>query len=230
MVLTIDERELIAKVKAGVIAALQAENSLQAPAPLNAGVVGNQIPVGVSVRHVHISIEDLAILYGPGAGLTKFRDLRQPGEFASNQVVTLIGPKMRAIENVRILGPARPQTQVEISRTDAILLGISPPVRPSGKIAGTPGITLAGPKGVVALKEGVICANRHIHLNEVDAARLGVKPGEEVDVEVEGEKGLLFHHVQVRVGSNFVLEMHLDTDDANAAGVNCGAKAWIKRG
>jgi putative phosphotransacetylase len=214
----IDEHELIAKVTERVIAALKQRQPFD-----------GLIPVGISVRHVHITPVDLEQLYGPGAQLTKLRDLRQPGEFAANQTVTLIGPRMRPIENVRILGPARSHTQVEVSRTDAILLGLNPPVRPSGQIAGTPGITLVGPAGVVALPEGVICANRHIHLNEADAARFGVKPDQEVEVEVEGDKALIFEHVQIRVGPKFILEMHLDTDDANAAGINCGAKAWLRK-
>ena len=217
MVWAIDERELIEKVTARVLAAL-------GYAPFN-----GTIPVGVSVRHVHIRPEDLALLYGPGAQLTKARDLAQPGEFAANETVTLIGPRMRSLENVRILGPARSQTQVEISRTDAILLGIHPPVRRSGRIAGTPGLTLVGPKGVLVLKEGVIRANRHIHLNEADAARLRVKQDEEVDVELDGNEGLIFRHVQIRIGDKFVLQMHLDTDDANAAGIGCGARARIYR-
>ncbi|MGE5558935.1 MAG: phosphate propanoyltransferase [Bacillota bacterium] len=199
-------------------------------AALNAGrKVDDHVPVGISVRHVHIKPDDLAVIYGTGAQLTKMRDLRQPGEFAANETVTLIGPRMRSIENVRILGPVRSQTQVEISRTDAILLGLNPPVRRSGDIAGTPGIALAGPKGIITLKEGVILANRHIHLNEADAVRLGVKGDEEVDVEISGDKSLILRKVQVRVGPKFILEMHLDTDDANAAGINCGAKAYIRR-
>ncbi len=209
----IDDRELIERVTAAVMAALRPEKA--------AG-----IPVGVSVRHVHVRQEDLEILYGPGARLTKARDLRQPGEFAANETVALIGPRLRALENVRILGPVRRQTQVEISRTDAILLGIDPPVRRSGDLAGTPGIAIAGPKGVLTLREGVICANRHIHLSADDAARLGVKDDDEVQVEFDGPKGLIFRHVQIRVG-RFALEMHLDTDDANAAGVQCGARARI---
>lgn len=212
----VDERELIAKVTAAVMAELRTR---QAP---------DGISVGVSVRHVHIRPEDLAVLYGPGAKLTKARDLRQPGEFASEQTVTLIGPRLRPLENVRILGPERKQTQVELARTDAILLGLNPPVRRSGDIAGTPGLTMVGPHGSLTLQEGVICANRHLHLGAADAARYGIKDNEEIEVEVDGDKALVFRHVQVRVG-NFLLELHLDTDDANAAGIHCGAKARIVR-
>lgn len=217
MVCGIDERELIAIITAQVLAALKD------------GPADDGIPVGISVRHIHIRPEDLAVLYGPGAQLTKARDLAQPGEFAAQETLTLIGPRMRSLENVRILGPTRPQTQVEISRTDAIILGIDPPVRRSGEIAGSPGLTLVGPHGVLMLKEGVIRANRHIHLHEADAARLGVKQDEEVDVEAGGDKALIFRHVQIRIGAKFVLQMHLDTDDANAAGISCNAKARIYR-
>lgn len=185
------------------------------------------IRIGVSVRHVHINQEDLEVLYGPGAQLNKLRDLYQEGEFAAKETVTLVGPKMRAVPDVRILGPTRKGTQVEISRTDSIVLGIDPPVRPSGKLEGTPGITLVGPKGSVVLKQGVICANRHVHMNPDDAASFGVKDGDSVRVHVAGDKALTFEGVQVRVASSFKLEMHLDTDDANAAGVRCGVEAYL---
>lgn len=212
-----NEEELIRLATARVLAALR-----------GADADPDEIPVGVSVRHAHLCREDLEILYGPGAQLTKVRDLRQPGEFASGQTVTLVGPRMRALENVRILGPLRRVSQVEISRTDAIYLGINPPVRRSGELDGTPGLTLIGPRGALNLRQGVICANRHIHMSPADAQRLGLKDNEEIEVEVGGDKALIFRHCQVRVG-DFRLEMHLDTDDANAAGVTCGAKARIRR-
>ncbi|MGI6082917.1 MAG: phosphate propanoyltransferase [Limnochordia bacterium] len=187
-----------------------------------------EIPVGISVRHVHLSQEDLEHLYGPGHQLTKLRDLRQPGEFAAKEVVALVGPRMRTIENVRILGPCRDQTQVELARTDAIVLGLNPPVRQSGNLAGSSPITLIGPKGALSLPEGCIVANRHIHMNPQDAGRLGVKDNDIVSVEVTGDKGLVFHNVQVRVREGWVLEMHLDTDDANAACITCGVQARIR--
>lgn len=185
------------------------------------------IPVGISVRHVHVSQADLEVLYGPGHKLTKRRDLYQEGEFAAEEVVSLVGPRMRALENVRILGPTRDRTQVEISRTDAIYLGLNPPVRQSGDLAGSAPITLVGPAGVLSLKEGCILANRHIHMSPAEARRFGVKDNDLVSVEVSGEKGLIFKHVQVRVKDTFKLQMHLDTDDANAAGITCGAEARI---
>ncbi len=187
----------------------------------------DSIPTGVSVRHVHLCQADLETLYGSGYQLTKRRDLYQPGEFAAEEVVTLVGPKMRALENVRVLGPLRSKSQVEVSRTDAIFLGITPPVRKSGDLAGSSSLTLVGPKGSLILKEGVICANRHIHMSPSDAERYGVKDDDIVRVAVSGEKALTFENVQIRVKDTFKLEMHLDTDDANAAGITFGAKAKI---
>jgi putative phosphotransacetylase len=188
----------------------------------------DEIPVGISVRHVHVSQADLEHLYGRGHQLTKLRDLRQPGEYAAQEVVALVGPKMRTLENVRILGPCRDQTQVELARTDAIILGLNPPVRRSGDLAGSSPISLVGPKGVLTLPEGCIIANRHMHMGPEDARRFGVKDNDIVSVEVSGDKGLVFHHVQVRVREGWVLEMHLDTDDANAACITCGAQARIR--
>ncbi|MFP4017095.1 MAG: phosphate propanoyltransferase [Halanaerobiales bacterium] len=187
----------------------------------------DSIPVGVSVRHVHITQEDLEVLFGKGYTLTKKKDLAQPGEFAANEVVTAVGPKLRSISNIRILGPVRSKTQVELAKTDGIQLGINPPVRKSGDLIGSAGITLVGPKGSLTLKEGAIQANRHIHMGTEDAARLGVKNDDIVSVEVDGAKALIFRNVQVRVHEGWVLEMHLDTDDANAAGINCGTQVKL---
>lgn len=185
------------------------------------------LPVGVSVRHVHVSAEDLEVLYGPGYRLTPLRDLYQEGEFAAKEVVALVGPRMRALENVRILGPMRSRTQVEVSRTDAVYLGINPPVRASGDLIGSSPITLVGPKGTLILPEGAIIANRHIHMGLDDAQHFGVTDNQLVQVEVLGDKGLVFNNVQVRVKESFRLEMHLDTDDANASGITTGAKARL---
>ena len=153
-------------------------------------------------------------------------------EFASNEVVTLVGPSLKAIENVRVLGPVRKSTQVEISRTDTFILKVSPPVRPSGEVAGSERLVLVGPKGSVYLKEGVIIANRHIHLSPEGAEENGVRDGDLVDVLVEGEKPTKFYDVQVRVRDDFHSEMHIDTDDANCAGLKNGDSVTIlaKRG
>ena len=187
-----------------------------------------QIKVGVSQRHVHLSREDLDTLFGKGFELTKFKDL-MGREFASNEFVTLVGPSLKAIEKVRVLGPVRKDTQVEISRTDTFVLKVSPPVRPSGQVEGSEKLVLVGPKGSVYLQKGVIIANRHIHLTPEYAQKHNISDGDYVDVLVEGEnlKATKFFDVQVRVRDDFNVEMHIDTDDANAAGLKNGAKVTI---
>ena len=180
-----------------------------------------QIKIGVSNRHVHLSREDLDTLFGKGFELTKKKTL-MGREFASEQLVSLVGPSLKTIENVRILGPVRKHTQVEISRTDTFVLKVSPPVRPSGDIKGSEKIVIVGPKGVVYLNEGVIIANRHIHLTPEYAEKHGIKDGDYVDVMVNSIKPTKFFDVQVRVRDDFNVEMHIDTDDANAAGLKNG--------
>ena len=144
------------------------------------------------------------------------------GQFASNEQVTLVGLKLRAIENVRILGPCRKASQVEISKTDALKLGVKAPIRESGNVAGSAPIALVGPKGVLYLNEGCIVAQRHIHMSPADAAAAGVKDGDIVSVKAENERGTTFNHVKIRVDDSFTLEMHIDTDEANAAGIKHG--------
>ena len=185
-----------------------------------------EIKVGVSARHVHLSREDLDTLFGKGFELTKKKTL-MGREFASDQQVTLVGPSLRAIENVRVLGPVRKNTQVEISRTDTFVLKVSPPVRPSGDIKDSEKVVLVGPKGSVYLKEGVIIANRHIHLTPEYAQENGIKDGDYVDVIVDSIKPTKFFDVQVRVREDFNVEMHIDTDDANACGIKNGDKVKI---
>ena len=180
-----------------------------------------QIKIGVSNRHVHLSREDLDTLFGKGFELTKKKTL-MGREFASEQLVTLVGPSLKTIENVRVLGPVRKHTQVEISRTDTFVLKVSPPVRPSGDIKGSEKIVIVGPKGVVYLNEGVIIANRHIHLTPEYAEKHGIKDGDYVDVMVNSIKPTKFYDVQVRVRDDFNVEMHIDTDDANAARLKNG--------
>ena len=188
------------------------------------------IPVGISNRHIHLSREHVDILFGKGYKLTPIKDLSQPGQFACKEQLTIIGPSMRAIEGVRVLGPERKKSQVEISRTDSYTLKVKPPVRESGDIAGSAPITIVGPKGIVTLDEGCIIANRHIHMSLEEAERFGVVDGEYADVELNGERRSLFYDVQIRAHKDFRLEMHIDTDDANAAGVGNGFKAkLIKR-
>lgn len=187
---------------------------------------GFQVPVGVSNRHIHLSQEHVEALFGPGYELTKKKEL-MGGQFASNECCTIVGLKLRAIENVRILGPARKKTQVEISSTDARKLGINVPVRESGDIAGSAPIAIVGPKGAIYCKEGCIVAARHIHMPPADAAACGVNDGDYVSVKVENERGTTFNNVKIRVDESFTLEMHIDTDEANASEIKQGDKVTV---
>ncbi len=184
------------------------------------------VTIGVSQRHVHLSRRDLNILFGEGFELTKKKTL-MGREFASDQFVTLVGPSLKSIEKVRVLGPVRKDTQVEISKTDTFILKVSPPVRPSGKIEGSERLVLVGPCGTVYLNEGVIIANRHIHLDPDYAEANGISDNEYVDVVVEGIKPTRFYDVQVRVRDDFRCEMHIDTDDANSTLLKNGDKVKI---
>ncbi|MTI59030.1 MAG: phosphate propanoyltransferase [Firmicutes bacterium] len=218
-----NQSELVSRITSEVIKTLNSQGSNN----LLANNFSDGIPVGVSVRHVHISQGDLEVLFGRGYTLSKKKDLAQPGEFASNELVTVVGPKLRSIANVRILGPVREKTQIELAKTDGIILGIDPPVRKSGDLAGSESATIVGPEGSITLREGVIRANRHIHMGPADARRFAVRDNDLVSVEVPGEKGLIFKNVQVRVREGWVLVMHLDTDDANAAGISCGTRVKL---
>ncbi len=185
---------------------------------------GYEIPVGISNRHIHLSQEHLEILFGKGYSLTHLKDLSQPGQYACKETLTIVGPSMRSIEGVRVLGPVRRASQVEISVTDSYILKVKPPVRESGKIAGSAPVTIIGPKGIVQLSEGCIIANRHIHMSPDDAAHFGVKDGDYIDVDaMSGTKRTRWFDVQVRVHKDFRLEMHVDTDDANAVGFKNGS-------
>lgn len=206
--------DLIRRVTAEVMAELRGE-----PEP---------IPVGVSVRHVHLCREHLDVLFGPGYELTVRNELYQPGFYAANESVTVATPK-RALHNVRILFPLRPHSQVELARTDAFQLGVEPPLRLSGDIAGTPGVTLIGPRGSVQLDQGMIIAARHVHMDAATAARFGVGAGDAIDVEVDGPRGMVLRNVAVRIAEGTLLEMHLDTDEANAADITQGVVARMIR-
>lgn len=175
------------------------------------------IKVGVSNRHLHLSQKDLEILFGEGYELTPIKDLGQPGQYAAEETVDLVGPK-NTIKRVRVLGPTRKATQVEVSRTDAFKLGVNPPVRDSGDIVDSSSIKLVGPKGEVELKEGVILAKRHIHMHTEDAEKYGLKDKDIVSVIATKEgRNLIFQDVLVRVSDKYALEFHVDTDEANAA-------------
>ena len=194
----------------------------------SSNIDNGDIPVGVSNRHIHLTKEDLETLYGPGYQLSHHKDLSQPGQYACKETLTLIGPSLKAIEGVRVLGPLRKRSQVEISRTDSFTLKVKPPVRESGDLDDSAPITIVGPKGIVQLKEGCILANRHIHMSPSDAAKFNVKDGDYVAVETKGDgKRTLLYDCQIRVSDKFVLEMHLDTDDANACGIGNGAKVKL---
>ena len=182
---------------------------------------GFVVPIGVSARHIHLTQEHVEALFGEGYQLTKKKDL-MGGQFASNEKVTIVGLKLRAIENVRVLGPVRKNTQVEISATDAISLGVKAPIRESGNIAGSAPIAIIGPKGAVYLNEGCIVAKRHIHMAPKDAMAAGVHDGDIVSVKADNERGTIFNNVQIRVDDSFTLEMHIDTDEANAAQIKSG--------
>jgi putative phosphotransacetylase len=188
-----------------------------------------KVPVGISNRHVHLSQSDLETLFGKGHQLTPVKDLSQPGQFACEETVTLIGPKGK-ISMVRILGPVRSASQVEISKTDSFCLGIHPPVRESGTLNGSPGIIIEGPAGRVELKEGAIIAQRHLHLHTDEAAQFGLTDRELIAVKFEGEREVIFGRVVVRVSPSFKMDLHLDTDEANAACLLNGTLGTVLNG
>ncbi|NLZ53669.1 MAG: phosphate propanoyltransferase [Thermoanaerobacteraceae bacterium] len=185
-----------------------------------------EITVNISARHVHLSKEHLEILFGKNYSLTPIRELMQPGEFAAKETVMVIGPK-GVIQNVRVLGPLRQKTQVEISKTDGYTIGIDAPVRESGNLQDTPGCVLAGPMGAVSLEDGVICALRHIHMPEDLAKEWNLRNNQLVKVATCGERRVIFDKVLLRASPKYVLEMHLDTDEANASGVKSGDKVFL---
>jgi putative phosphotransacetylase len=184
--------------------------------PRRAGGPPHPLVVNVSARHMHVTQEACEVLFGKGSGLTKLKDLYQQGEFASEQTVTLVGPRQRIIPNVRILGPTRQFTQIELSYTDGIYLGVDLPLRVSGDIEGTPGITVLGPKGALQLSKGVIRAARHVHMSTEDMNYYGVKDGDYLKLKITGPCGLTFEHLRVRYHPKVVLEVHIDTDEGNA--------------
>ena len=187
-----------------------------------------QVLVETSARHIHLSQADLETLFGAGYELTPKKDLSQPGQFACEERVTVVGPK-KELPGVSILGPVRPETQVELSLTDARSIGLSAPVRESGDVAGSAGCKLVGPKGEVEIAEGVIAAKRHIHMTPEDAAEFGVKDTQVVQVRVPSSIGraTIFDDVVVRVSPKYALAMHIDTDESNAAGVAPGTMADV---
>ncbi len=179
-----------------------------------------KLPIALSNKHIHLSQADIDVLFGQGYELTHKKDLSQPGQFACEEMVEVVGPK--GSTKMRVLGPARPESQVEVSLADARALGIAVPVRQSGDVEGTPGCKLVGPKGEVEIERGVIVAARHIHMSLEDAEKFGVKDKDIVSVQTTGERALLFNNVLVRANAAFALEMHVDLEEGNAAGVKNG--------
>ncbi|MFD0671656.1 phosphate propanoyltransferase [Cohnella sp. GCM10027633] len=180
-----------------------------------------RVPIGISARHIHLSSEHVRALFGEGAELTAFKPLSQPNQYAANETVAVHGPK-GSFAKVRILGPVRKETQLEVSRTDAFALGLNPPVRESGNIEGSPGIRIVGPAGEVTVDRGVIVAARHIHFHTTDAERWGIADKQMLRVRAGGERGVVFEQVLARVSEQFALDMHIDTDEGNAAGLATG--------
>lgn len=184
------------------------------------------IPVGISNRHVHLAQQDVEALFGRGYVLTPLKPLRQPGQFAAEECVTVVGPK-GSLTRVRVLGPTRPASQLEISHADCFTLGIKAPVRESGQLENAGSALLIGPAGHVELRSQVICAWRHIHMSPQDALQLNVANGQKVSVRNNGERQLTFNEVLVRVRDDFALEFHIDTEEANAAGLKNGAQVTL---
>lgn len=184
------------------------------------------VNVGVSNKHIHLSQEHVDILFGEGHQLTPIKDLSQPGQFACDEKVDVEGPK-GTIKGIRILGPTRNETQIEVALGDTFKLGVKAPIRNSGDIAGSAGAKIIGPKGEVEINEGVIVAARHIHMSLQDGEDFGVKDKDIVSVVTEGERSLQFNNVLVRVGANYALDMHLDMEEANAAGLKNGNQVKI---
>lgn len=192
------------------------------PASHNGGP--NPLVVNVSARHVHVKQEDLEVLFGRGSQLTKMKDLYQQGEFASEQQVNLIGPRNRMIPGIRILGPTRNYTQVELSYTDGIYLGIDLPLRISGNHENTPGCVLVGPAGAINLQQGVIRAERHVHMSPDDLKHYRVEDGDYMKLKIDGPCGLIFDNVKVREHPKVKLEVHIDTDEGNACNLGTATR------
>lgn len=185
--------------------------------------------VSISARHVHLTDEHVEVLFGSGHTLTPDKPLYQDGFYAAAETVAVVGPRRRMLPTVRVLGPTRPHSQVELAFTDGISLGIDLPVRASGKVSGTPGCVLVGPKGVVELKQGVIRAERHVHMNLDHARHYGVKNGERMSLAIHGGCGLVFRDLLVRADETSKLEVHIDTDEGNACDLDHATKVELLR-
>ena len=206
---------------------LAAEGRVIKPASHNGGP--NPLVVNVSARHMHVSQESLDVLFGPGSRLTKLKDLYQEGEFASEQLVNIIGPRNRMIPSVRILGPIRNYTQIELSYTDGIFMGIDLPLRTSGDHKDTPGMVVVGPYGALNMKNGVIRAMRHVHMNTADMAHYKVKDGDMMKLAIQGPCGVVFDNLRVREHPKVRLEVHIDTDEGNACDLESATRIELIR-
>jgi len=219
------DQQLIEKIVGEVLGQLSKVDNEPKQAP---ALPANTIPIAVSARHVHLSQEHVEILFGKGYTLTKKSDLSQPNQFAANETVVIAGSR-GSIERVRVLGPARSLTQAEVSWTDAMKLGVKPPLRESGNIAGSGAFTLIGTKASLYLEEGLIIAQAHIHMQPQDAMQLGVQDGDYVTVEAAGIRPIAYQRVKIRVSERYRLEMHIDTDEANAGLITQGAVGYVIR-
>lgn len=198
--------------------------ALQTNQPQTQTLAANdEIPVGISNRHIHLSQRDLDLLFGAGYQLTKIKELSQPGQYACKELVTICGPN-GAIEKVRILGPVRSKTQIEILEGDCYKLGITTEAKLSGDLSGTPGITIIGPRGSVQTIEGLIVAQRHIHMTLEDAKCFGVQDGQIVSIQISGLRGGVFNNVAIRANNESALECHIDTEEANAMKIHSSSK------
>lgn len=216
------DREIIERIVRQVVlgnAGTPIQSATNGSAP-----VERKLVVSISARHCHLTDEHVEILFGPGHKLTPMKDLYQDGFYAAEETVMVVGPRRKMLPSVRVLGPTRPASQVELAFTDGISLGIDLPVRASGKIDGTPGCVLVGPNGVVELKQGVIRAERHVHMNFDDAARYGVKNGDRMDLKIISSCSMTLEDLLVRADATSKLEVHLDTDEGNAADIDHAVK------
>jgi propanediol utilization protein len=195
----------------------------------SAGSPPHPLVVNVSARHMHVTPADLEVLFGRGATLSKAKDLYQKGEFASAQLVTIVGPRQRIIPNVRILGPTRNYTQVELSYTDGVYLGLDLPLRISGDHEGTPGVTILGPAGAITIAKGVIRAQRHVHMSTEDMNFYDVRDGQEMKLKIDGPCGVTFDNVKVRYHPKVILEVHIDTDEGNACDLESATRMELTK-
>jgi len=221
------ERATVERIVRDIVAGVAGQPELASPAATKPQP-GDELVVSISARHCHLTDAHVEMLFGPGRTLTPMKWLYQDGFYAAEETVMLVGPRRRMLPNVRVLGPTRPDSQVELAFTDAISLGIQAPVRLSGDVQGTPGCVLVGPHGVVELKQGVIRAARHVHMNHRHAAQYGVKQGDVMKLRIESKGcSMVLEDLLVRPGDNIKLEVHLDTDEGNASNLEAATKVEL---